>query len=384
MKNKYFYPIFKLKAKSWIRYWLLKKTEFKGKLSEILTGFSFNLQNTLRQKFKIFEIQGNSIQDGEPSPENEVPILSAGDNGSITEKIVNKNWYSSELELGSISTTTGANEVQNSACRSKDYISVLPNKTYTISNDNNYQNVIYYYDKDKKFISVTSQTNPYTFTTPDNCYYMRNRTSAGNVQNDLTTKYQLELGTTSSPYTAHEEQTYTIPTQQPMRAIGTTRDLFVKVNGNWYERHNIYRKTFNGTEDWSMQSSVFPFRVIPGNKKYTSSWGKKLLSNYFIARSESYDTAIEEPGNSAQIGIRYTSITSLADFKTWLSTLNTNGKPLYVDYLLATPTDLPCTQTQIDILENIPSTFAGQTNVFSIDEVKAYLKIQYWESDTNG
>ena len=90
--SKFLYPIYKLKTKSYIKWWLYhKKAGGSGILSEILEGFSFNLENTLNRKFKLFEIEGNSVQDGTPSPDNEVPIKSAGDNGSINEKIGNRN-----------------------------------------------------------------------------------------------------------------------------------------------------------------------------------------------------------------------------------------------------------------------------------------------------
>lgn len=88
--SKFLYPIYKLKTKSYIKWWLYhKKADGSGILSEILQGFSFNLENTLNRKFNLFEIQGNSVQDGSPSLETQVPILRAGDNGSINEKIKN-------------------------------------------------------------------------------------------------------------------------------------------------------------------------------------------------------------------------------------------------------------------------------------------------------
>lgn len=88
--SKFLYPIYKLNIESYKKWWLYhKKAGGSGILSEILQGFSFNLENTLNKKFKLFEIEGNSVQDGTPSPDNEVPIKSAGDNGSINEKIKN-------------------------------------------------------------------------------------------------------------------------------------------------------------------------------------------------------------------------------------------------------------------------------------------------------
>ena len=85
--SKFLYPIYKLKTKSYIKWWLYhKKAGGSGILSEILEGFSFNLENTLNRKFKLFEIEGNSVQDGTPSPDNEVPILSSGDNENLFDK----------------------------------------------------------------------------------------------------------------------------------------------------------------------------------------------------------------------------------------------------------------------------------------------------------
>lgn len=63
MKNKHFYQIFKLKIKPWIKYWLIKQTEFKGVLSDILEGISFYLTDSLNMKFKMFKIYGRTTQE---------------------------------------------------------------------------------------------------------------------------------------------------------------------------------------------------------------------------------------------------------------------------------------------------------------------------------
>lgn len=85
--SKFLYPIYKLNIESYKKWWLYhKKAGGSGILSEILQGFSFNLENTLNRKFKLFEIEGNSVQDGTPSPDNEVPIYSAGDNENLFDK----------------------------------------------------------------------------------------------------------------------------------------------------------------------------------------------------------------------------------------------------------------------------------------------------------
>jgi hypothetical protein len=528
MRNKYFYPIFKLKAKSWIRYWLLKKTEFKGKLSEILEGFSFNLQNTLRQKFVKFEILGNSIQDGEPSPENEVPIKSAGDNvnllpfeninitlagltiyssngnlylngtnsspiyssqkliefllpagtytssenvsgrptsflrkssdnslindtnrtftlneptnvylcgyiapnnytnyqlnwkleqgtkatpyspfgmGSITEKIVNKNLFDGEIELGGINPADGSLVSNNTRTRSKNFIKVKPNTAYTIQRTVGQNRWAIGYTSNKVGITdgnadnyasalkrLAENTLINTFTTSPTTEYIK---WYDTYSTDLTEKVQIEQSSTATPYVPHEEQTYTIPVQVPFRSIGDVRDVFFKntvdspyydenlVENGWYERHNINRYKFTGNEALLNEqkfTNVIRFFVrVDGMVS-----GNALSNNYRFLLNYTSDTEHFYTGTNQVLIFHNISIGTGNNFKSLLAEKYANGKPVYIDYIPITPTNLLCTTEQTNILENIPSTFSGQTNVFSIDEVEAYLKIQYWESDTNG
>ena len=277
--SKFLYPIYKLKTKSYIKWWLYhKKAGGSGILSEILEGFSFNLENTLNRKFKLFEIEGNSVQDGSPSPDNEVPILSSGDNGSINEKIKNAD------------------------------------------------------------------------------------------------------GT--------EEQDYSIFVQQPFRSIGDVRDKFVKVNGNWFERHYIGEKILNGTENWleydsNMYLYIEDFILSEGQNNYVPT---NYLSDHFTRNS--LTNAIANPNASYLIqnvwgdrnkqrgvAIRVNdTFTDLATLKTWLTSHNTK-----LQYELAEPLDLPCTPEQVEQLENLPSTYKDFTIIQSEDETPAHLKIQYYK-----
>ena len=114
-----------------------------------------------------------------------------------------KNLFISELENGSITNSTGANSSSNAAVRSIDYIPVESNTLYTISNDNNYANYVYEYDSDNQFIRHVNSgvySNPYSFTTSVNAAYVRVRSIVSDNQNDLTTLYQLEEGSTATPY----------------------------------------------------------------------------------------------------------------------------------------------------------------------------------------
>lgn len=90
--------IMKLDLPIWIKYWLSKHKNASYVLSEILTGTEFFLQDSAPKKFKIFDIIGRSVQDGVPTPENPVPIKNTGDNGSVNEKVQNKNILTEDID----------------------------------------------------------------------------------------------------------------------------------------------------------------------------------------------------------------------------------------------------------------------------------------------
>lgn len=179
--NNYLKAIQNLKTESWIKYWLMNKSKVLYPLSEILTGTEFYLQDSAPKKFKRFDLIGRSTQ----------------------ESTTGKNKFSSELELGSIDNSTGlpSSSAVNTCLRTKDYIAVEPNTTYTIKNNKGYYTFLYFYQEDKTYISYSRNTTDIvTFTTDSNTYFIKLRTSSDRNENDITAKYMLNTGSTAEPY----------------------------------------------------------------------------------------------------------------------------------------------------------------------------------------
>ena len=336
--SKFLYPIYKLKTKSYIKWWLYhKKAGGSGILSEILEGFSFNLADTLNRKFKLFEIEGNSTQDGTPSPDNEVPIYSAGDNGSINEKINNKNLWNLNSSYSSTGYATILNQA-NFKLKKGNYILSFEKVTVTSS-------ILFrFFNKDKSSYydaRVTPTSKTPILNALEDIYYV---TLIFNEADSLE-GIQLEPGSTATPYVPHEEQDYSIFVQQPFRSIGDVRDKFVNVNEKKYGNLN-------------------------------------LLSNSFVTKQTSTENSIAGRANNRNI---YITIDlnivefSVAKFKAYLAEKYASGKSVYVDYELEEPLDLPCTSEQIEQLENKPSTYKDFTIIQSKDTTLAYLKIQYYK-----
>lgn len=386
--SKFLYPIYKLKTKSYIKWWLYhKKSGESGILSEILQGFSFNLENTLNRKFKLFEIEGNSVQDGTPSPDNEVPILSSGDNGSINEKIQTRNFIGlNKLEQGTFDGNgEKTNDVLDLRVRTKNKIFLLSGK-YTI-NVTNMQTVVYRFDFNNILYEADHsqqwKSTPYTFTMTSNGYVniaFKNLNGTNITPTDVIMALaQLEPGTTATSYVPHEEQDYSIFVQQPMRSIGDVRDCFVKKSdGKLYERHYIKYldlaiSAMNNSENYPGWTNVQQIKNDFPNINTQLITKTSFLCNIFDKTSRIM--VINTVGNNS---ILYLD-------KSLLNLTQTQWKENYpnlvlkLGYISPEPLDLPCTEEQIQQLENKPSTYKDFTIIQSEDETPAHLKIQYYK-----
>lgn len=325
--------------------------------------------------------------------------------GSITEKIVNRNWLLNGKtftpsaggwydQLGTV--TTSLSQINSNT----NYYDLKANTNYTIKIDkykniNAYQLAFIKNNAISAIVNTTNLANPVTFKPTAN---MRVWLRAQIVETNVETYFdaQLELGSTATPYIPHEEQTYSVYTQQPMRSIGDVRDVFFKntvdspyydenliLNG-WYERHDIEEIIVDGNLDGFHFS--YTFESGAGNVYYKNSEYKlaksplsdgitgNILCNRLIAKPERATiTGIE--GISITLRSNAINVTLGGDYLTKeLKNAYASENPLIIVFELKDPTNLLCTTEQTNILENIPSTFSGQTNVFSIDEVKAYLR----------
>lgn len=263
------------------------------------------------------------------------------------------------------------------------YFPVKEQETYSFSNDLGLPIAfgLVFYDKDKNAISSISKDTT-TFTTPEKCKYIRFAIKSAT----LPTWVQIEKGETATEYIPHQSQTKALYTQQPFKAIGDVKDKFVKKASVWYEEHKIFRKIFNGTENWLLGSPNYRYYIEINNKAEMSNIDITPLSSRFVCVSGTeieidYDTIwLQKLSDSSfRINIFNTNyLSDLANFKKWLTELYNAGTPVYVDYILETPTLIPCTAEQVEILDSLQSY--DKITYYSVDKtnnVQANIKLIY-------
>ena len=366
-------------------------------------GENIALEDSDEGELFITKILGNSKQDGEPSLENKADIKSAGDEGNINFTISNQNvakideryWELTENKTiknknqntGIILTEFEVKEGQtvnvylkllskpSKATTFTAYIDTVVNNTIAFNNFNIFElNTIY----KKTFVAEKDCKLRYTMW--------------GNADRE-TFEFQFwaEIDTSdlADNYILHKGQSIEIPVQQPFRKIGDIRDIFIRQNGKWYEQHNIERYNLTGDEILT-QSSSPPNRYsiyIPSNSQIALpdyDYRTDILCNMFI------NTTNYSSGEGGKFGhfnlstnfLIFSDIDNeytLDAFKAKLKELYDAEKPVYIDYVLAEPKLIECTEEQTKILNSLVDlhSYKRTTHIFSTDEVGPVFEVVY-------
>ena len=173
-------------------------------------------------KYKLYFLK---LYSDDALVRNFVPVIRKSDNkpGLLDLANISKNLFSSEWEQGSIDSNSGANVNVSNSIRTKNYISVIPNKHYAINRSvtSSYMN-IRGYDINKNYVgygaSVVDLIQGNTASNPmhskndscviapkENVYYLK----FNDTSNDLNTHYMMVEGDTQAEYEPYKDVFYT-------------------------------------------------------------------------------------------------------------------------------------------------------------------------------
>lgn len=242
-----------------------------------------------------------------------------------------------------------------------DYIEISPNAIYTFQPFQSLSAKVCFYDKDKNFISSVGlfSVNP-TLTTPENCVYMRSSFSKKDID-----VFQIEKGPIATNYEPYTEEVVNIDLKgNELCSLpdGTKDELIVK-DGRAKIIKRIGKIVLDGSEDWHRQLSYGLYRFTISRRDFNRDGRREILSNYF-----KYSFTGDE------VGLGFTAytylylypkqdITTVDEFKTWLSTHNT-----IVQYELREP-------YEIDLGEvSTLTTYEGTSNITNSEDAEMSVK----------
>lgn len=286
-----------------------------------------------------------------------------GETVSVAFPALGKNLFDSEIEQGSFAPATGEPSVSETRIRTKDFISIGEG-TYTISNNQNYNVVIYTYDSNKNVINSESrkewQTSPCTFTVTNGKYIKfawKNSSGTTIIPSDIS-EVQFELGSSVTAYEPYTSTVYggsldlttgvltidrkllTLTGENSWSVSGTSK-FYVSINTLVDES---YRET---TTNNTQYSNLYLFQKISADGSSAVTTDKR----FYLQRLR---TGYEATWNRVWV---YDSAYTLAEFKEMINTT-----PLQVTY--------PIVEQTWQLTPQEITTLANQTNVI-------------W-SDTNG
>lgn len=314
-------------------------------------GTIIYINDSANSRIARLKILGNSVQNGTPTTANPVLIKNAGDTKNLyylPETGTSNGITYSINEDGTINLSgTATAAVTFPIFKSIAEAQIENGTTYTFSsnqalpsgvdfraeafNNSSWLRHLIGSVLDSSHQVFTGTANLTNATRIRHLIYIANGTTVnitnlgiqfekGNTQSSFTPEGKGFIKETISNSDNTQSQNFTIPCQQPMKSIVNVRDEFVKENRVWYERHNI--------------------GVI-----------------------ESYNGE-----------------TITTDFMSSTGQLSTGA---FVQYVLDTPTNLECTQEQIQVLESLAQsrTYEPITNIYSTDETPAYLDLIYYKKE---
>lgn len=347
------------------------------------SGTVVTFPQSAERAFSGLSIYGHSTQDGTPSPDNPVPIVSAGDSGEINVTVGGKNL----IPFPYLSPLGGAGTVYE-----EDGV------TYTVQADGGIKCVgtptsefgptfcrIRFSDLQINAQSGGGTDGEITLSGGP-LYYDSNNSKTFiywalylNTPVDMTIYPQVEYGTVATAY-----EPYKTPQTLTLSTPGGLPGIPVSSGGNYTDENGqqwvcdeidlkrgkyvqyIKKIILDGTEGSWSEREAYAYGF------YTGELMTKAICNYFSSAQSINDVGQTESIyaiNSPLLVFTYLSAQDLDEWKIWLS-----QHPVTVYYALATPieTDLPA--EEIAAYKAL-HTYSPTTTVSN--DAEAWMKVEY-------
>ena len=340
------------------------------------TGKALNVNDSSERALKGLTAYGESTQDGTPTPDIPVEIVSV-ENPVISvygKNLIPYPYEETRTTINGVTITYGddGSIIFNGTATANIYFKVfeymkIPADTYYLSGTpaegRSSTMFLYIYDTDNPNVVYNAYTASGVLCSLSGTYYSgRIYIKSGLTVENLTFKPQLELGTTATPYQPYiEPQTITIPyTFRGLKNSSgewTARDELRVGDGKVEIVRNVGIFELQGTEVFTMTGSSPDYKLFyTAVSNYQRYYG---LCNYYKVVSNGVSAG--QCSLSDRLYFGDSRFTAVADFKSWLSTQYSAGNPVvyYYSFETAAVEDITATeagQALLALKSNYPST----------------------------
>ena len=347
-------------------------------------------------------VNGNTSQDGTPTPETPIPIQNANDNGMSVvlhgKNIINFDNLTLQQNLQANGTTT-ANQNYNTF----DYMEVKPNQNYRWKFLNNYQSSvgtqrrIVAFDSDKNAISLLYQNTLYDegqeeaiFKTPSNAKYIRASYGITDTKLSIVPLFDTLDIPTSVTYTNTEGTSKTVPllfSKWDKLTVDRIKGEVKYIQGSW-------SGTLTGNEDWkhnNYANTTFGMKCYQYSKTYPTQCVSPTSEDLSVLNCNCFKTAVWgqvmiETGDytctlteNYTLIFRFTGTEDVSVFKEFLQSKYAEGNPVTLLAKRKTPVEHDITSTDLGQKLLALATRKG-TNILEIssDLAPSQTDLSYW------
>ena len=260
-------------------------------------------------------------------------------------------------------------------------IPIEPNTTYTLISSNHYSDGLALGTSEEYPVaggtitnksSVPKTKNNITITSGEDDKYLLAYIKWGtSISEEILNGIMLEKGSIATNYEPYTEEVVNIDlkgNELCSLSNGTKDELIVK-DGRAKIVKRIGKVVLNGSEDWHRELVLGFYRFTIYLIDFNADGRREILSNYFKYSFTGNKVGLGFTAHTYLYLCPKQDITTVDEFKTWLSTHNT-----IVQYELAEP-------YEIDLGEvTLPNTLIGQNNVTLDATLETNMKISYYYS----
>ena len=350
---------------------------------ETASGTLLNVKNSANAFFEDFSMRGKTTQDGTPTPDAPVEIVSAGGGGTIEIKITGKNLLPNtripdKTENGITMkykadgvyhlSGTSTNRFDSHTLNLSD-ISLPPGKYRFLTGKNVKSQIVVTQKNTGQDIWYRYE---FTINTGDKLKYWYCTIVSGKiVDEDIYVYMERDTGNTLTVKDfepPREPQTITLSPNRPL----TKWDRLEKREGVWGIARNGDRKILDGTENWyeytAYENEMLHCYFIESIK--AESGFKKSFCTHFINTDSAWLNEIGKYGTYSDhktLPNKYFVIDkpTVEDFKVWLAQQKEAGTPVELVYKTAKETWQPLPEETQKILNalytNYPTTVVANS-----------------------
>lgn len=358
-------------------YHLEKKVEDQGE--------SITLNNTAKTPFEIFKVEGNSVQEGEPTPE--APIAIQNVEGNIDITVCNKNLFNKN-NANVLNAYISANKLVSESQNRIIWIPCKSNVTYTASKKAGQRFAIYFSENEPAIgVTISGGTSDNTASTltstslSDSKYiviYVANYNVGTEIPwQDILDSLQIEENPTATEYIENQQQAITFPLQEGQKLM---KGDYLADDGIHHKRKQFevdgtnlrVRDIFEYTNGLYYCTVTIPFISINKSDGYSTHF--KWLKQGIVQINCCYVTA---GGSTVVLVLENQNITTVEDANNWLIQQKQAGTPVIVEYELAEEVIELYTEEQQKVYNkiNVLYSYDEVTNVFSNNEVGPILNV---------